>query len=113
MSNSDYSAGGYRLVLSFDGLYPTMAEEHAFCHGVEFAGLWQRMRAGQEAEIEATTHRANRTIIERAAAKEGWQVEFIPTPPEVSDDWDVAVLRKVRSERDNPHGLRVVTGSAL
>ena len=105
---ADDEEGGYSLVLSFSDLYLTMAEEHAFCHGVEFAGLWHRMRDGREAEIEATTHRANRAIIERAAAKEGWQVEFIPTPPEVSDDWDVTVLRKVASERANPHGLRVV-----
>lgn len=101
----DTMEGGYSLVLSFAGLYPTMAEEHAFCHGVEFAGLYHKMREGQSAEIDATTHPENRTIIERAAAKEGWDVEFKPS---LVEGWEHTKLTKRRPVRDNPHGLRVV-----
>ena len=101
------SDGGdtYELVLSFSGLYPTMPEEHAFTHGVEFGGLWHRMLSGAEAEIEAVTHTDNRAVIERAAAAKGWEVEFKPCEIE---GWDYTILRKTRPERTNPHGLRVV-----
>lgn len=95
----------YGLVLSFFGLYPTMPEEHAFVHGVEFGGLWARMSSGAEAEIEATTHEANREVIARAAAAKGWEVECHSSG---TATWDYTKLRKIKSERGNPHGLRVV-----
>lgn len=103
--SDDQNETAYGLVLSFDGLYPTMAEEHAFVHGVEFGRLWHRMRSGQEAEIEETVHAANRPTIERAAASQGWEVEFKDAG---EPTWLFATLRKVKSERPNPHGLRVV-----
>lgn len=59
----------YDLVLSFSGLYETMPEEYAFVHGVEFGQLWSRMASGAEAEIEVTTHEANREVIARAAGR--------------------------------------------
>lgn len=98
-------ASTYSLVLSFGGLYPTMAEEHAFTHGFAFAEIWQRMRSGQEAEIIETTISANREIISRAAASQGWQLVVEPTDVE---GWDTTKLTKVRAERSNPHGLKVV-----
>jgi hypothetical protein len=99
------NATEYGLVLSFAGLYPTMPEEHAFVHGVEFGRLWDRIRSGAEAEIYAVTHTANREIIARAAASEGWEIEVKATDVE---GWDETTLRKVRTARDNPNGLRVV-----
>lgn len=103
--SDEEAGGGYSLILSFGGLYPTMAEERAFCHGVEFADLWRRMRDGNEAEIETTTHAENRAIIYRAAASQGWDVEIVPSEVE---GWDTTKLRKARSERHNPHGLRLI-----
>lgn len=103
--NDNQTEAAYGLVLSFDGLYPTMAEEHAFVNGVEFGQLWHRIRAGREAEIDETVHAANRTTIERAAASQGWQAEFKDTG---EPTWLFVTLRKVRAERQNPHGLRAV-----
>ena len=97
---------GYGLLLSFSGLYPTMPEEHAFVHGVEFGGIWARMRAGAEAEIEATVHAANRGAITRATASQGWSVEWTVTD---YPEWVVCMLRKIETARHNPHGLRVVS----
>ena len=95
----------YGLVLSFSGLYQTMPEEHAFVHGVEFGQLWFRMSSGDEAEIDTVTHTENRTVIERAAAAKGWEAEI-----KASDvtGWDYTKLKKVRAEKLNPHGLRVI-----
>lgn len=95
----------YGLVLSFSGLYETMPEEHAFVHGVEFGQLWARMASGAEAEIETTTHEANREVIARAAAAKGWELDCTPSG---TPTWDFTTLRKVRAEKPNPHGLRVV-----
>jgi hypothetical protein len=95
----------YGLLLSFKGLYPTMPEDNAFCHGVEFGEILHRMRSGTEAEIKKTTYAANRTVVERAAASQGWEVEFLPSGVE---GWDFTKLTKVKAERANPHGLRVV-----
>jgi hypothetical protein len=104
---SDAEETSYGLVVSFSDLYPTMEQEHAFVHGVEFGGLWERMRSGTEAEIAVTTHAANRTVIQRAAASQGWDVECRPTDVE---GWDFTVLRKTKAlDKPNPHGLRVVT----
>jgi hypothetical protein len=99
------AAGAYALVLSFSGLYPTMPEEHAFVHGVQFGELWHRMSRGDEAEIEATTHEANREVIARAAAAKGWELEVKPSG---TPTWDFTTLRKVKTARPNPHGLRAV-----
>lgn len=95
----------YGLVVSFAGLYPTDVEEHAFVHGVEFGRLWHRMRSGAEAEIDETVHAANRAVIERSAASQGWDVEFRDTG---EPTWLFVALRKTRSEKRNPHGLRAV-----
>ena len=102
---SDQQKDGYVLLLSFEGLYPTMAEEHAFVHGVEFNEIWRRMRDGKEAEIDTATHVENRIVIYRAAASQGWDVEIVPSEIE---GWDTTKLRKARSERHNPHGLRLI-----
>ncbi len=104
MTDIDFGAS-YELVLSFSDIFPTMAEERAFTHGFAFAGIWQRMRSGNEAEIEETTRIENRTIIARAAAAQGWELVVEPTDV---DGWDTTKLAKVRSERSNPHGLRVI-----
>ncbi len=82
--------GIYSLVLSFANLYPTMPEEHAFVHGVEFGGLWARIANGAEAEIEMTTHEHNREVIARAAAAKGWDLECNPSGVE---GWDFTTLR--------------------
>ena len=101
---SDQEAG-YSMVLSFEDLYPTVAEESACVHGCEFNEIWRRMRDGKEAEIETATHVENRIIIYRAAASQGWDVEIVPSEIE---GWDTTKLRKARSERHNPHGLRLI-----
>ena len=105
MSEDNNSEATFGLVLSFSGLYPTMPEEHAFVHGVEFGQLWHRMSSGDEAEIETTTHTENREVIARAAAAKGWEVECTPSG---TPTWDFTKLCKVRAERPNPHGLRAV-----
>lgn len=104
MTNEDETPS-YGLVLSFSGLYPTMPEERAFVHGVEFGQIWLRMSSGEEAEIETVTHTENRTVIERAAAAKGWDAEIKPSDV---TGWDLTKLVKVRAEKLNPHGLRVV-----
>lgn len=86
----------YSLVLSFDGLYPTMAEERAFVHGFAFSKLWERMSAGKEAVIEESTHEANREIIARAAATKDWELTCKPSG---TPTWDFTTLRKVKAER--------------
>lgn len=103
---SDAGETTYGLVVSFAGLYPTMAEEHAFVQGVEFGQLWHQMSAGREAEIELTTHEANREIIARAAAAKGWELE---SKPSGTPTWDYTRLTKKKAlDRPNPHGLRAV-----
>lgn len=102
---SEDDLSGYSLVVSFSNLYPTMPEEAAFCHGVEFGGLWRDMTQGSKAEIKATTHAVNRTVIARAAAAQGWELSVRGSE---IDGWDYTVLRKVAAARSNPHGLHVV-----
>lgn len=100
----------YGLILSFAGLYETEEEEHAFVHGVEFQGIWHRMRSGDEAEFETVAHLKNRTVIERAAASQGWELSCQDTH---DGCWMMVRLSKVRKARDgNPHGLRVVGAEA-
>lgn len=96
---------GWGLLVSFSGLYQTGAEEHAFVHGVEFGRIFHRMCSGAEAEIEEMVHADNRAVIERAAASQGWAVEFRDTG---EPTWLSMTMRKVRAERRNPHGLRAV-----
>ena len=96
---------GYALVLSFDGIRKTQEEGHAFTHGVEFGMLWARMKAGAEAEIAQCFATANREVIERAAAAEGWDVEIKPTD---YAEWIDVRLVKSKTAKSNPHGLRVV-----
>ena len=105
MSDVVDESASYSLLLSFSGLYQTMPEEHAFVHGVEFGGLWAQMRSGTTADIEQTCHVANRTVIERAAASQGWTAEIKPTD---YPEWIAVRLMKVASAKPNPHGLRVV-----
>jgi hypothetical protein len=50
-------------------------------------------------------HEKNREVIARAAAAKGWEVECKPSG---TPTWDFTTLRKVRAEKPNPHGLRVV-----
>lgn len=96
----------YGLVVSFSGLHATPAEERAFVYGVEFGMLWARMRSGDEAEIEMTTHEANRAVIERAAASQGWHLDRKPSG---TPTWDFTKLTKAKAlDRPNPHGLRAV-----
>lgn len=97
--------GGYELVLSWSGLFKTIEEEHAFTHGFAFSQLWSRMSDGNEAEIEETTRVENRAVIARAAAAKGWELEVKPSD---TTGWDFTKLVKVRAEKPNPHGLRVV-----
>lgn len=99
-----YSDDDYSMILSLANLYPTVAEEHAFIHGLEFGGIYGRMRSGNEAEIEETTHVANREVFQRAAAAEGWTIEVTPH----CDTWDQTKLIKTGEAKSNPHGLRVV-----
>lgn len=105
-------SAGFGLILSFSGLYATMPEEHAFVHGVEFGKLWERMVGGSESEIEGTFHSANKTIIERACASQGWDCEVQVATDEsgkVFDEWLFAKLTKARASKPNPHGLKVVS----
>lgn len=108
---SDGQSTGFGLVLSFSGLYPTMAEEHAFVHGVEFGKLWERMVGGSESEIEGTFHAANRMIIERASASQGWDCEIRDATDEAGSsysEWLFVKLTKTRAAKPNPHGLKVI-----
>lgn len=95
----------YGLIVSFDGLYPTMPEERAFVHGFEFGQIWWRMSEGMVAEIDTMAHTENREAITRAAAAQCWALTVEPTGTE---GWDFIKLRKVRAATANPHGLRVV-----
>lgn len=106
---TDHSWG---LLLSFSGLYPTMPEEHAFVHGFEFGEIWTRMRGGHEAEIEGTFHTANRTILERACAAGGWNIEIDGCTDESGKtygEWMTVKMQKAKAASANPHGLRVVS----
>lgn len=91
----------YGLIVSFED------QSDSYVHGWEAGGLWQRMRSGIEAEIEATVHTANRETISRMCVAEGWSVEFTATE---YPEWLQMAMTKDRKapERPNPHGLRVV-----
>lgn len=91
----------YALIVSFDD------QSESYVHGFEAGGIWQRMKAGAEAEIEAMVHTANRETLSRMAIAEGWTVEFKPTSLEEWTEMEM-VKTKAPSERANPHGLRVV-----
>lgn len=110
MSDSSNNSA-YGIVMSFSGLFATMPEEHAFVNGCEFGQLWSRMTSGMAAEIEGTFRAANRTVIERACASQGWNVEFTEAKDDAGnsyDEWVFAKLEKVKGASHNPHGLRVV-----
>lgn len=98
MADSD---DGYQLVVSFPDQSPS------FGHGLEAGKLWEQMRAGHVAEIEATTHLENREVIRRIADHLGWSTEVLPQ----LDGWDFTTLVKTRSPRGrpNPHGLALVS----
>ena len=98
-------SSGFGLVVSFSGLPFGDSPEHAFVHGVEFGQLWQRMRSGTDSEISGTFHTANREVIERACAAEGWTIEVKLTD---YAEWITATLSKTAKTRTNPRGLRVV-----
>jgi hypothetical protein len=107
---AENNSAGWELVVSFSGLYPTMEQEHAFVHGVEYGMLWNRIQSGQEAEIEGTFHVSNRTVIERTCASQGWDVEFSKCEAEGQsfDEWLFAKLTKKKAAIHNQHGLRIV-----
>lgn len=67
------------LVLSFSGLDYGKNTEHAFVHGFEVGQIWERMKSGREAEIEATVHSINDEVFRRAAAADGWNIEITPS----------------------------------
>lgn len=91
---------GHELIVSFPDQSPS------FVNGFEAGKLWERMRSGAEAEIEAVTHTENREVIDRMALAEGWEVERKSS--EVNG-WDYITLTKGKKpDRLNPHGLRVV-----
>lgn len=91
----------YSLLVSFPD------DSHSFVHGFEAGKLWEQMESGDVAEIEMTTHVANREVIRRMADHLGWELEVADT---LVEGWDITTLTKRRAERDraNPHGLRVV-----
>jgi hypothetical protein len=91
----------YRLLVSFPD------DSASFAHGFEAGQIWQRMGDGDLAELELTTHTANREVIRRMADNLGWDVEVLASDIE---GWDYTKLVKRRPERQraNPHGLRVV-----
>lgn len=91
----------YSLIVSF----PDQSE--SFVLGFEAGGLWQRMRAGDRAEISETVHAENRDVIARMAAAEGWEVATSPT---AVPGWDTIRMTKVKAapDRPNPQGLRIV-----
>lgn len=99
---------GWGLVLSFSGIDFGDNTEHAFVHGFEAGQIWQRMVAGHEAEIDTTCHKANRTLIERAAAAQGWSAD-IEDVPGCGDHYIRVRLTKTAPAKHNPHGLRVVS----
>jgi hypothetical protein len=72
----------YKLLISFDGLYPTMAEEHAFVHGYEAGGINARLIAG-ETPFDTTVHEENRSVLQRSADARGYTVAFTP----LGDGW--------------------------
>ena len=104
-------SANFGLLVSFRDLPFGETTEQAFVHGMELGQLWQRMRSGQEAEIDGTFHSINRTAIERCAVADGWDVEFRAATDETGqsyDGWLFASLKKVANAKTNPHGLRVV-----
>ena len=104
MSDDTDGEETYGLVLSFDGLFATYEQERAFVLGFEFARVYGKMRAGDEADLTETVHVENRTIIERACGAEGWAMDV----QSEDDCWLGIALRKVKSAKLNPHGLRIV-----
>lgn len=99
------SAGGncdkeYGLLVSFPD------DSHSFVHGFEAGQTWQKMEAGDVAEIEVTTHVKNREVMRRMAGALGWEIEVTTA----TEEWDNTKMIKRRPERSrpNPHGLRVV-----
>ena len=104
MSGADET--GYGLLVSFSGIHSTPEEDRAFVYGVEFGMLWSRMQSGKEAVIKATTHEANRVVIARAAASQGWHLECKPSG---TPTWDSTTMTKKKAfDRPNPHGLRAI-----
>lgn len=101
MSDEPTETAGYSLAVSFPD------ESPSYTHGFEAGGIWQRMKAGREVTITATTHVENREFFRRAAVAEGWSCSIQPTTVE---GWDELTLVKefARSTRPNPHGLRVI-----
>lgn len=90
----------YGLIVSFED------QSASFVNGFEAGELWQRMRNGAEAEIEATVHTANRETITRMGIAEGWAVEFSATEYE---EWiTLRMTKQMAPPRVNPHGLRIV-----
>lgn len=92
----------YGLIVSFEDQSPS------YVNGFEAGGIWERLRSGNEAEIEVTIHTANRETVSRMCVAEGWSVEFKGTEYE---EWTEAKLSKTGKapERPNPHGLRLVS----
>lgn len=102
MADEDDKSATYGLVVAFPDPSPS------FVHGFEAGGLWEKLKNGETAEIQATTHVENREVIARMADAEGWEIEVKPTEVE---GWDFTKLEKKRPAREkpNPHGLRVVS----
>lgn len=81
----------YGLLVSYSGLYPTMAEEVAFVHGVEIGMLHAAM--SHEEEFERTLHDENQEVVRRECNALGYDVEFSPTKPPV-EGWIVAHFKR-------------------
>ncbi len=95
----------YAKELSFKGLAFHADPEHSFVHGVEFGLLYERMHSGREADIYAQVRAANREVIERACAAEGWSLVVVPTDV---DEWIEVKMSKRSKLRHNPSGIRLV-----
>ena len=80
-------------------------ESQSFVAGFEAGGVWSRMRSGNEAEIELSTHTENREVLQRMACAEGWDIVIEPT---AIDGWDTTQLTKRHGRQNNPRGLRIV-----
>lgn len=101
----------WNLALSFAGLEYGESAEHAFVHGFEAGQIWERMRSGREAEVEATVHSVNVEVFRRAAAADGWNIEIktceadgVPVP-----EWShIRMTKKAKPARPNPHGFRAI-----
>jgi hypothetical protein len=90
-----------KLVVSFPD------QSASFVHGFEAGAAWEKMKRGDVAELELTTHAENREVIRRMADNLGWSVEIKESGTE---GWDFTRLTKTGTsrERTNPHGLHVV-----